>query len=63
MTAKELVLKTVNRLPPTASLQEIFDEIALLTAVREGERDADAGRVTPHERVKPMVKKWLKNVK
>ncbi len=48
----------MHHLPETPSLPEIADEIAVLAAIQQGEEDAQAGRVTPHEEVIPMIALW-----
>lgn len=58
MTNKQLVLETVRKLPDTATLEQIAEEIALLAAIRRGEQAADTGRVTPQEEVKRLVASW-----
>ena len=59
MTNKELVIRKVRELPDNASLDDIAEEIAILAAIREGEKAADEGRVISHEEVKRQVKQWL----
>jgi predicted transcriptional regulator len=58
MGNKEFVIEIVRNLPETASLPEIADEIAVLAAIQQGEEDAEAGRVTPHEEVIQMIALW-----
>ena len=58
MSAKELVLEAVSRLPDDASLDEISEEVAILAAIRRGEADADAGRLIPHEEVARRPAPW-----
>ena len=58
MSDKELALQTLQRLPDTISLSEIGDELALHTALREGEKQADEGRTRPHEQVTDLLGQW-----
>jgi predicted transcriptional regulator len=58
MTAKELVIRTLKKLPDETSIEEILEEIEVLAAIQQGEDAADAGRVIPHEEVKNMVASW-----
>jgi predicted transcriptional regulator len=58
MTAKELVIHALKKLPEETSIEEILEEIEILAAIQQGEDAADAGRVTPHEEVKNMVASW-----
>ena len=59
MSNKELVIDAIQQMPDEASMEQISDEIALLTALREGEEDADAGRTVPHEEVQQQITQWL----
>ena len=59
MNSKEMVLEAVRKLPDDATLAQINEELAILTAIREGEADADAGRVTSHEDVKKEFASWI----
>jgi predicted transcriptional regulator len=58
MTAKELVINTLKKLPEETSIEEILEEIEILAAIQQGEDAADAGRVISHEEVKNMVTSW-----
>jgi predicted transcriptional regulator len=58
MTAKELIIHALKKLPEETSIEEILEEIEILAAIQQGEDAADAGRVIPHEEVKNMVISW-----
>lgn len=58
MTAKELVIHALKKLPEETSIEEILEEIEILAAIQQGEDAANAGRVVPHEEVKIMVASW-----
>ncbi len=58
MSDKQTVLEVIGRLPETATLSEISDELATLEAVRRGAEAADSGRVKSHEEVKRLVGQW-----
>lgn len=49
---KELAVHAVQRLPDSATLDEISDELALLAALRRSEKAADEGRVISQDQVK-----------
>ena len=59
MSDKQLVVELLNRLPADAKLQDIRQEIEFLTAIREGEEQADRGEVIPHEQVKGEFASWI----
>ncbi len=58
MTAKELVINALKKLPEETSLAEILEEIDILAAIQRGEEAANAGRVVDHEDVQGMVASW-----
>ena len=58
MSANELVIEAVRRLPDDLSLDEISEEIAILAAIRRGEAEADAGRLIPHDEVARRPAPW-----
>jgi len=59
MNDKQSVLEVIRRLPDEVTLREIRDEIEFLAAVREGEQQADQGRLIPLEQVEKNLQSWL----
>ena len=59
MSDKQTVLELLNRMPDTLTLDQVRDELELLSKLREGYSDAQAGRVVPHEEVKRQYAAWL----
>jgi len=53
-----MVINALSRLPDSASLSEIQEEIKLLEALKEAEEDILAGRVRSHSEVKEEFQKW-----
>ena len=51
---KELAADALRRMPESATLRQISEELALLAALRESEADAAAGRVVSHAEVRRM---------
>jgi predicted transcriptional regulator len=58
MSAKQIVLDALQRMPEASTLEEISEEIAILAAIRRGEAAAEAGRVLSHEEVKQRSASW-----
>jgi predicted transcriptional regulator len=52
MTAKQMILEAVHRLPDEASFHDIAEEVAFLAAIREGQQDLEQSRVVSNEEVK-----------
>ena len=59
MSDKQSVLEAIRRLPDEVTLREIRDEIDFLAAVREGEQQADQGRLIPLEQMEKNLQTWL----
>jgi predicted transcriptional regulator len=60
MTTKETVRALLDRLPDDCSIDDVLYHLYVLQAVGEGEADADAGRLIPHEEVAAdLRRKWL----
>jgi len=59
MSAKQMVLETVRRLPDDADLTTIQSEVALLAALEEAEADVREGRLISHSEVVKKVRQWI----
>ena len=58
MSVKEQVLQAIQRLPNDVDFRDVTDEIALLAAVQEAERDIEDGRVISNEEMKSRIAGW-----
>jgi predicted transcriptional regulator len=56
---KQAALDALMRMPESATLEEMSEELAILAAIRKGEADADAGRVVSHEEVVRRSATWI----
>jgi predicted transcriptional regulator len=59
MSNKEIAIQAIRQLPERASFEEIAEEVTVLAAIQKGERDADAGRIIPHDDVKKRLESWI----
>lgn len=59
MSDKQIVIDAIRKLPDDAKLEDIMANLELMTRIREGHADADAGRVIPHEQVKREFRSWI----
>jgi predicted transcriptional regulator len=57
-TDKQIALSALQRMPESATLEEISEVLAILAAIRRGEGAADAGRTLTHEEVKQRSRSW-----
>ncbi|HYG75259.1 MAG TPA: hypothetical protein VEK08_09680 [Planctomycetota bacterium] len=61
MSAKDLALDTINKLPDNISLEEIAEKLAFMAAVQKGIESADRGDVVPLEVVEQELRCRLKS--
>lgn len=59
MSDKDVAIESLRRLPEAATLEQISEEFGMLSAIRKGERAADAGLVTPHLQVRQKIPAWI----
>jgi predicted transcriptional regulator len=59
MSDKQAAMEAIGRMPDGISLREICREIEFLAAVREGEEQANQGKVIPLEQVEKNLRTWL----
>ena len=58
MSVKEQVLQAIQRLPDDIDFRDVADEIALLAALQEAERDIQQGRLISQEEMKSRIGQW-----
>jgi len=58
MTDKQAVLDALGRLPESASLDEITEELRMMAAIRRGRADIAAGRARTHEETERLLESW-----
>jgi hypothetical protein len=58
MSVKEQVLQAIQRLPNDVDFRDVADEIALLAAVQEAERDIQDGRLISNGEMKSRIAQW-----
>lgn len=58
MTDKQAVLDALQRLPESATLDEITEELRLMAAIRRGREDIAAGRTKTHEEAEKLFQTW-----
>lgn len=60
MIIREQLYKIADQLALNASVEDVIDRLLLLSKVEAGLRQADEGKVIPHDEVEQRVEKWLK---
>lgn len=58
MTDKQAVFDALQRLPESATLDEITEELRIMAAIRRGREDVAAGRVKTQEQTGKLMESW-----
>ena len=58
MSAKEIVLDAINRMPEGISWEELMDELEILSDLRRADAEIDAGDFLTHEEAKQEIASW-----
>ena len=61
MSVKEQVLEAIQRLPDDIDFRDVTDEIALLAALHEAERDIEQGRLVSNDQMKSRIEEWTRS--
>jgi predicted transcriptional regulator len=59
MMTKEKLIQTIQELPDSFSVEELFDKIILLQKVEIGLLQSNAGQVVTTEEAREKLQKWL----
>ena len=59
MTEKERILKLIEGLPDTATVDDVMGELYFRQVVDRGLTDIARGRTVSHEEVKKRLARWL----
>lgn len=59
ITAKQIVLDVLETLPDDCSLEDVTYQLYVRHSLAEGEKDAEAGRLVPHDDVMREARKCL----
>ncbi len=60
MLTKTTVQKSIDRLPPQFSIDELIEQLIFSQKVEDGLQQSKDGDVVSHEDVKSMISKWSK---
>ena len=61
MTDKQEVIEALSAMPENVSLDEIIEELRIMTAVRRGRAAIASGRFKTHEEVKQLAAFWFRH--
>jgi len=58
MTDKQAVMDALTKLPQTASLADITEELRIMAAIRRGRENVAAGRTKTHQEAQQQLESW-----
>lgn len=59
-TLRSQLLKIADNLPDNASLEDVYEQLALLHDIDMAEIEVEKGEVHTHAEVRKMASQWLK---
>jgi len=59
MSTKEAVLSRIGSLPDSATLTDIREELEIVAAIEEGEKDIDEGRSYTPAEMRQSLQSWI----
>lgn len=60
MLDKTQVIKTIESLPDTFSIEELMEEVPVLEKIKKGQDDIQSGKIYTETQAKERLGKWLK---
>ncbi|MFA4852618.1 MAG: hypothetical protein WC599_08875 [Bacteroidales bacterium] len=60
MITKEKLIEVINKMPDRFSIDDIIEELVLLSKIEQGLADVAEGRVYTKKEVENKMEKWLK---
>ena len=58
MSDKEAAIEAIRKLPDTATMEEISEDVAILASLRRAKQASEAGKLVTHEEVKRRLASW-----
>jgi len=59
MTTKDKVIKGIKKMPDSASIDEILDQIMLIEKIEKGIDQSNTNQVVPDDELDKRLGKWL----
>ena len=60
MITKEKLIQVINKMPEKFSIEDVIEELVMLSKIEHGLADVEAGRVYSDKQVAEKMEKWLK---
>ena len=59
MISKEKLIQVINKMPEKFSIEDVIEELVLLSKIEQGLNDVESGRVYTDSIVAGKMEKWL----
>ena len=57
---KEYLLQIADKVTPETTLEDIYNQLALLSDIEESEKEVEEGKIYTQDQVEQKAKEWLK---
>ncbi len=57
---KQTLLELASKIKPSTTLEEVYEQLALLSDIETSEMEVKRGKTITHEELKRSAKKWVK---
>lgn len=57
---KQSLLEIANRISPSTTIEDVYEQLALLSDIEKSEQQEKEGKVFTQKEVEKKAKKWLK---
>lgn len=59
MSGKEQVMEDVAKMPEDSTYDDVVENLRLLAAIKDGQKQIDRGQTVPHEKVEAEWRTWI----
>ena len=59
MLTKELIISGINKLPESFTIDDVLDQIVLISKIEKGIEQVENGQIIPDEEIDERLTKWF----
>jgi len=60
MITKEKLIQDIHKMPDNFSIEDVIEELVILSKIEQGLADVESGRIYTDKQVEKKMAKWLK---
>jgi len=60
MITKEKLIQAIHKMPDNFSIEDVIEELVVLSKIEQGLADVESGRIYTDKQVEKKMAKWLK---